>query len=144
MAYFAVCIFLSAFLLFQIQPMIARYILPWFGGTPAVWSTVMLFFQVLLTGGYAYSNWLIGSRKRREVVARERIGILTARYATMTSKSRVSRECEESLGLVESTSADVVRVVVEGVARTRPTPANDALSRRAGSDVSDLTKVVRP
>jgi SAM-dependent methyltransferase len=68
MAYFAVCIFLSAFLLFQIQPMIARYILPWFGGTPAVWSTVMLFFQVLLTGGYAYSNWLIGSHKRREVI----------------------------------------------------------------------------
>ncbi len=68
MAYFAVCIFLSAFLLFQIQPMIARYILPWFGGTPAVWSTVMLFFQVLLTGGYAYAYWLIGSRKRREVI----------------------------------------------------------------------------
>jgi hypothetical protein len=57
---FAVSIFLSAFLLFQIQPMIGRFILPWFGGTPAVWSTVMLFFQVLLTGGYAYAYWLIG------------------------------------------------------------------------------------
>jgi hypothetical protein len=67
MAYFAVCIFLSAFLLFQVEPMIARYILPWFGGTPAVWSTVMLFFQILLTGGYAYAYWLIGSRKRREI-----------------------------------------------------------------------------
>lgn len=53
-------IFISAFLLFQIQPMIARYILPWFGGTPAVWSTVQLFFQVFLTGGYAYASWLIG------------------------------------------------------------------------------------
>src|SRR5215216_1186918 len=57
---FAISIFLSAFLLFQIQPMIGKFILPWFGGTPAVWTTVMLFFQVLLTGGYAYAYWLIG------------------------------------------------------------------------------------
>ena len=60
MPLFAVSIFLSAFLLFQIQPMIGKFILPWFGGTPAVWSTLMLFFQVLLTGGYAYAYWLIG------------------------------------------------------------------------------------
>jgi hypothetical protein len=67
MAYFTISIFLSAFLLFQVQPMIAKYILPWFGGTPAVWSTVMLFFQILLTGGYAYASWLNRSR-RREIV----------------------------------------------------------------------------
>jgi len=60
MLIFAVSVFLSAFLLFQIQPMIGKFILPWFGGTPAVWSTAMLFFQVLLTGGYAYAYWLIG------------------------------------------------------------------------------------
>ncbi len=60
---FVVSIFLSAFLLFQIQPMIGKFILPWFGGTPAVWTTVMLFFQVLLTGGYAYAYWLIGRAK---------------------------------------------------------------------------------
>jgi hypothetical protein len=60
---FAVSIFISAFLLFQIQPMIGKFILPWFGGTPAVWSTTMLFFQILLTGGYAYAYWLIGRVK---------------------------------------------------------------------------------
>ena len=60
MVYFAASIFISAFLLFQVEPMIAKYILPWFGGTPAVWSTVMLFFQGILTGGYAYAGWLIG------------------------------------------------------------------------------------
>ena len=60
MAYYVVTIFVSAFLLFQIQPMIGKYVLPWFGGTPAVWSTSMLFFQVLLTGGYAYAYWLAG------------------------------------------------------------------------------------
>lgn len=64
---FVVSIFLSAFLIFQIQPMIGKWILPWFGGTPALWSTVMLFFQVLLTGGYAYAFWLIqrGGTKRQ-------------------------------------------------------------------------------
>src|SRR5262245_42057455 len=65
MAFFAISIFLSAFLLFQIQPMIGKFILPWFGGTPAVWSTVMLFFQVLLTAGYAYAYWLIERVKAR-------------------------------------------------------------------------------
>ncbi len=77
MAYFAVSIFLSAFLLFQVEPMIARTILPWFGGTPAVWSTVMLFFQVLLTGGYAYASWLIRSR-RREVLHLALLGVSLA------------------------------------------------------------------
>ncbi len=56
MLVYIVSIFLSALLLFQVQPMIAKYILPWFGGITAVWSTVMLFFQVLLTGGYAYGH----------------------------------------------------------------------------------------
>ena len=45
--------------------MIGKYILPWFGGAPAVWSTVLLFFQSLLTGGYAYAYWLLGRRQRR-------------------------------------------------------------------------------
>lgn len=54
---YALTIFLSAFLLFQVQPLIGRYILPWFGGTPAVWTTCMLFFQSVLLGGYAYAHW---------------------------------------------------------------------------------------
>jgi hypothetical protein len=52
----AVTIFLSAFLLFQVQPLIGRYILPWFGGTPAIWTTCMLFFQIVLLAGYAYAH----------------------------------------------------------------------------------------
>lgn len=55
---FALTIFLSAFLLFQVQPLMGRYILPWFGGTPAVWTTCMLLFQVLLLAGYAYAHAL--------------------------------------------------------------------------------------
>jgi spermidine synthase len=51
---FALAIFLGAFLLFQVQPMIGKYILPWFGGSPGVWTTCLLFFQVLLLFGYGY------------------------------------------------------------------------------------------
>jgi len=56
---YASTIFLSAFLLFQIQPMIAKMILPWFGGSAAVWITAMLFFQTALLGGYLYAHWSI-------------------------------------------------------------------------------------
>ncbi len=52
-------VFLSAFLLFQVQPVIGKYILPWFGSTPGVWTTCMLFFQLLLLGGYAYAHLLV-------------------------------------------------------------------------------------
>lgn len=56
---YSITIFLSAFLLFQIQPMIAKMILPWFGGSAAVWITCMVFFQVVLLGGYLYAHLLI-------------------------------------------------------------------------------------
>jgi hypothetical protein len=56
MILYAVTIFLSAFLLFQVQPLIAKMILPWFGGSAAVWSASMLFFQLLLLAGYAYAH----------------------------------------------------------------------------------------
>jgi hypothetical protein len=51
---FALSIFIGSFLLFQVQPIISKYILPWFGGTSAVWTTAMLFFQTFLLLGYAY------------------------------------------------------------------------------------------
>jgi len=63
---FPVTIFLSAFLLFQVQPIMGRFILPWFGGTPAVWSVCLLFFQAMLLAGYAYAHWL--RRPRLHVV----------------------------------------------------------------------------
>src|SRR2546428_2408621 len=53
---YSLTIFLGAFLLFQVQPLIGKYILPWFGGGPGVWTTCMLFFQVALLGGYAYAH----------------------------------------------------------------------------------------
>jgi SAM-dependent methyltransferase len=56
---YAVTIFLSAFLLFQVQPMIAKLILPWFGGSAAVWVTCMLFFQIALLLGYGYAHIIV-------------------------------------------------------------------------------------
>lgn len=58
MARYALTIFISAFLLFQVQPLIAKFILPWFGGGPSIWTTCMLFFQVFLVMGYTYAHVL--------------------------------------------------------------------------------------
>jgi hypothetical protein len=68
-------IFLSAFLLFQVQPLVSKRILPWFGGSPAVWTTCMLFFQILLLAGYLYAH-LISTRlgRRRQVIVH--LGVL--------------------------------------------------------------------
>lgn len=55
---FPAIIALSALLLFESELIMAKYILPWFGGTPAVWNTCMLFYQTVLLVGYAYSHWL--------------------------------------------------------------------------------------
>ncbi len=63
---FGTTIVLSAFLLFQVQPLIAKLILPWFGGSAAVWTSCMLFFQMALLGGYAYAHWLNQQSGRRQ------------------------------------------------------------------------------
>src|SRR5271166_3852116 len=63
---FAATILLSAFLLFQVQPLIAKLILPWFGGSAAVWTSCMLFFQMALLGGYTYAHWLSEQTVRRQ------------------------------------------------------------------------------
>jgi spermidine synthase len=80
MVLFASTIFLSAFLLFLVQPIIAKQILPWFGGTSAVWTTCMVFFQVLLLGGYAYAHF-VTHRLRPLAQARLHIVLLVASVA---------------------------------------------------------------
>ncbi len=62
MPVFGFTVFSGAFLLFQVQPMLGKYVVPWFGGAPAVWTTCLLTFQILLLAGYAYAylsaKWL--------------------------------------------------------------------------------------
>ena len=75
MLFYAPTIFISAFLLFLIQPIIAKQILPWFGGSASVWTTALVFFQVTLLAGYAYcdaTTRLLG----RRVQAFVHIGLL--------------------------------------------------------------------
>ena len=58
MLLYTLTVFLGAFLLFQVELIIGKYILPWFGGASAIWITCMLFFQALLLAGYAYGHLL--------------------------------------------------------------------------------------
>ena len=68
MLLYACTIFTSAFLLFLVQPIIAKQILPWFGGTSAVWTTCLVFFQLALLAGYAYSDLTTRKLKPRTQV----------------------------------------------------------------------------
>lgn len=71
----ALTIFLSAFLLFLVQPLIAHIILPWFGGTAGVWTTCLMFFQTALLLGYLYAHWLRG-RPRSKMQAIIHVALL--------------------------------------------------------------------
>src|SRR5215471_17183202 len=69
MVVYGLTIFIGAFLLFQVQPLIGKYILPWYGGAPGVWTTCMVFFQLLLLGGYAYAHFISRRLKPRTQAA---------------------------------------------------------------------------
>jgi hypothetical protein len=75
---YGLTIFLGAFLLFQVQPLIGKYILPWFGGGPSVWTTCMLFFQVVLLAGYGYAHWLTRKLRPRAQAALHALLLLAA------------------------------------------------------------------
>ncbi|MEP6656814.1 MAG: fused MFS/spermidine synthase [Betaproteobacteria bacterium] len=68
MLLYAVTIFTSAFLLFLVQPVMAKQILPWFGGSAAVWTTCLVFFQSALLAGYAYSDLAVHRLRPRAQV----------------------------------------------------------------------------
>ncbi len=78
---YGIVILLSAFLLFQVQPLIAKLILPWFGGSAAVWTACMLFFQVVLLAGYAWAHWLNGQPAKRAFVIH--VGLLVVSLAAL-------------------------------------------------------------
>ncbi|OHD08606.1 spermidine synthase [Sphingopyxis sp. RIFCSPHIGHO2_12_FULL_65_19] len=65
---FVLTILVGSFLLFLVQPMVARMVLPKLGGAPAVWNSAMLVYQALLLGGYAYAHWLGRFTVRRQAV----------------------------------------------------------------------------
>src|SRR6185436_11166891 len=82
MSAYGLTIFIGAFLLFQVQPLIGKYILPWFGGGPGVWTTCMLFFQVVLLAGYAYAHFVSRWFKPRTAVVLQMV-LVAAALATL-------------------------------------------------------------
>ncbi|MCP4676978.1 MAG: ferrichrome ABC transporter permease [Deltaproteobacteria bacterium] len=56
MLIYVITSFISAVLLFQVEPLIGKSLLPWFGGSPSVWTTCLMFFQAIMLGGYAYAH----------------------------------------------------------------------------------------
>ncbi len=70
MLLYALTIFVSAFLLFLVQPVMAKQILPWFGGSAAVWTTCLVFFQTTLLIGYAYADLIV-----RRLTPRSQVGV---------------------------------------------------------------------
>jgi len=99
---FAVALFLSAALLFLVQPMAARGLLPVLGGTPAVWTGAMLFFQTLLLAGYAYAH-LLSSRLslRRQILLHGAVLLAPlAAFATLEAPSTSSAAASPVLWLL--------------------------------------------
>jgi SAM-dependent methyltransferase len=78
---YAVTIFLSAFLLFLVQPIIAKQILPWFGGASSVWTTCLVFFQSALLAGYAYADATTRLGARRQTMLH--VALLAISLATL-------------------------------------------------------------
>ena len=78
---YAATIFLSSFLLFLVQPIIAKQILPWFGGSAGVWTTCLVFFQSVLLAGYAYADWSTRLGARRQALMH--VLLLAAALATL-------------------------------------------------------------
>jgi len=75
---YTAAIFVSALLLFSVQPLFTKMVLPRLGGSPAVWSVAMVFFQSLLLAGYAYAHYLMRLRSRVIPIAVHLLLLLTA------------------------------------------------------------------
>src|SRR5438874_11278387 len=79
---YTAAIFVSALLLFSVQPLFTKMVLPRLGGSPAVWSVAMVFFQSLLLGGYAYAHYLMQIRNRVIPVAAH-LALLVVAFLTL-------------------------------------------------------------
>jgi SAM-dependent methyltransferase len=81
---FVLTILVGSFLLFQVQPMVARMVLPKLGGAPAVWNSAMLVYQALLLGGYAYAHWLGRFTVRRQATIHLALFIVAALWLPLS------------------------------------------------------------
>jgi hypothetical protein len=132
---FGSAIFLGAFLLFQIQPMIAKLILPWFGGAASVWTACMLFFQTALLAGYLYAH-VIASRLRSEMQVRIHVlllGLSLLLLPVLPADSWKPRGDEEPIGRILLLLAATVGLPYTLLASTSPL-LQAVYARRAGGE----------
>lgn len=80
----ALTIFVSAFLLFQVQPMESKLLLPWFGGSAAVWNTCVVFFQLALLAGYCYAHVVSGQTAKTQATIHVSLIVIAALIAIFT------------------------------------------------------------
>ncbi|KFE69540.1 spermidine synthase [Hyalangium minutum] len=86
MSRYAFTLFASAFLLFGVQPLVGRFALPWFGGTPAVWTACMLFFQAALLAGYAYAH-VVATRLTPRSQVKLHLGLLGLTVVVLAARA---------------------------------------------------------
>ena len=100
--YFQIPIVLSAFLLFLVQPIIAKQILPWFGGSASVWNTCIFFFQLLLLGGYLYAHGLVrfASPKTQAIIHVAMLALCVASLPVVTSDYWKSGETDPAVRIL--------------------------------------------
>ncbi len=101
---YPLAVFLGAFLLFLVQPMAGKRVLPRFGGGPSVWTACMLFFQVLLLGGYAYAH-AISSGLSRRAQAWLHCGLLVLAAASLPLFARAETWTTHGAGLEDPVAA---------------------------------------
>jgi hypothetical protein len=89
LATFVAAIILSASLLFMVQPMFTKLVLPRFGGAPSVWSVAIVFFQTALLAGYAYAHWLTRYAPGRLSVAAHLTVMIAAVFALPLDRRRL-------------------------------------------------------
>jgi hypothetical protein len=105
-------IFCSAFLLFQVQPMISKFILPWFGGSPAVWTTAMLFFQCVLCAGYVYAHVLTRIHSRQWQAG---IHIALLLLGALLASCRIPDDCIDSKRYPLFMAREVMRQLIDNL-----------------------------
>jgi MFS family permease len=137
---FGVPVALAAFLLFLVQPILARTLLTWFGGGPAVWTTCLLFFQTALLVGYAYAHWLQGQSGRTRLLVHGGLIVASLAFLPLHAREAFKPEGAESpQPLLLAVLAVSIGLPYLALAATSPLVQRLASAARPGRDAYRLT-----
>src|SRR5579872_660623 len=105
---YGAAIFLGAFLLFAVEPMAAKQLLPALGGSSAVWITCLVFFQVALLLGYLYAHWLGGQGSRTQVVLHLGLLVVAAVLLLLVGRPDLSGAASHPQGAIFAELAETI------------------------------------